>query len=169
MFRKKAFKDLGLKAILLGGLTLLSIYFFYRITFINFSPVLVFFSILLFFAELHTIFHLYGMFYSLWPRAYKNFRTIYKKKDLRVNVFICVCGEPAEIVRETVLAAKKAATYYKETINPKYNPQIIVLNDGKAAKKANWREISALAKELHVKHVARTINGGFKAGNINNG
>ncbi len=127
------------------------------------------FSIILFIAELHTIFHLYGMFYSLWPRKYRRYTAVNENKNVEMNMFICVCGEPEEVIRETILAAKKARDYYISTTNPNVQPKVIVLNDGKAANKDNWRDIQALAEELDVIHIARSVGGGFKAGNINNG
>jgi cellulose synthase/poly-beta-1,6-N-acetylglucosamine synthase-like glycosyltransferase/beta-mannanase len=90
-------------------------------------------------------------------------------KHLKMNIFICVCGEPTDVIRGTIIAAKKAALSYKETINPYVAPKVVVLNDGKAANKDNWKEIKDLAAEYSVIHIARNVGGGFKAGNINNG
>ena len=155
------------KIILLTGVSLLTVYFFYRVTFINFSPWLAVFSLILFTAEMHTVFHLYGLFYSLWPRNYEKYEKLYKNRSLAFNIFICVCGEPTDIVRQTILGSKKAVEAYKKVVNPFSSPKIYVLNDGKVAKKDNWREIASLAKELGVRHIARRVPGGFKAGNIN--
>lgn len=76
-----------------------------------------------------------------------------------VDVFITVAGEPVEIVRTTALAA--ANLNYS-------NFKVYLLNDGFVAKKENWQEIVALAKELNVQCITRRIPGGAKAGNINN-
>ncbi len=157
------------RIVLLAGLSLLTAYFIYRIVFINFSPILVVFSLILFVAELHTIFLFYGLFYALWPRNYSQYLKSYKNRNLRFNIFVCVCGEPVEIVRETVLAAKKTAVHYDEVVRPYRSTQVVVLNDGKVAKKDNWEQIADLAVELNVGHIARSVPGGFKAGNINNG
>lgn len=157
------------RIVILTGAVLLSLYLLYRLTFINFSPAIVILSLILFFAELHTIFHLYGMFYSLWPRKYKRYTEIYKNKLLRLNLFICVCGEPQDVIRETILAAKKTVDHYNKKVNPNFSPQVVVLNDGKAAGCDNWQEVENLAKSLDVVHIARDKTGGFKAGNINNG
>ena len=77
-----------------------------------------------------------------------------------VDVFITVAGEPVAVVEETVRAAQ----------NMRY-PQfeVYVLNDGFVAGKENWRDIEALASRLGVRCITRTIPGGAKAGNINNG
>jgi len=45
---------------------------------------------------------------------------------------------------------------------------IVVCNDGRVAKAANWEETDMLAKELGVCCVTRTKGGGAKAGNIEN-
>jgi cellulose synthase (UDP-forming) len=76
-----------------------------------------------------------------------------------VDVFITVAGEPKEIIRETVMAAK-AMDY------PAFD--IYILNDGYVAGKANWRDMEDLARELNVNCITRREPGGAKAGNINN-
>lgn len=89
--------------------------------------------------------------------------------NLQINMFITVAGEPTEIVKNTIKGALKAARFYKKHTNPDKEPRVIVLNDGKGAKKDNWKEIEAIARQLGAEHVARETNEGFKAGNINNG
>ncbi len=76
-----------------------------------------------------------------------------------VDVFITVCGEPVDIVEETVRAAL-AIDY------PSFS--IYILNDGYVAKKDNWREIEMLAVRYGVECLTREVPGGAKAGNINN-
>ncbi|MBI5134249.1 MAG: glycosyltransferase [Candidatus Taylorbacteria bacterium] len=76
-----------------------------------------------------------------------------------VDVFITVCGEPADIVRKTALAAR-------DMDYPRH--KVYLLNDGYVAKKDNWQEIEALAKELSIGCFTRRVPGGAKAGNINN-
>ncbi|GAB4149036.1 MAG: hypothetical protein OHK0017_12400 [Patescibacteria group bacterium] len=76
-----------------------------------------------------------------------------------IDIFITVCGEPKEVVRRTVEAAKKQ-NY------PDYG--VFILNDGFVAGIENWMEIEYLAKEMGVICITRKISGGAKAGNINN-
>lgn len=155
------------KVVLIYGAVLIFSYLLIRFQLINLTPVLAIFGVLLFLAELHTIFHFSGMLYCLWPRKYKKYTEINTNKNLEVNILICVCGEPVEIVKETIIAAKNAAKYYKVIVNPHHNPKVIVINDGFGAKKENWKEIETLSHKLGVHHITRPTNEGFKAGNIN--
>jgi cellulose synthase (UDP-forming) len=148
--------------------TLTISYFLLRIQLINVSPYFIVFSILLVIAEMYTIFHFLNALYAFWPRKYEKYRRINFNKNLTINMLICVCGEPAELVRETILAAKKTAEVYSETVHPYTKPRIIVINDGLLAGKENWVDVLNLAKELEVGHIARKSGGGFKAGNLNN-
>jgi cellulose synthase (UDP-forming) len=77
-----------------------------------------------------------------------------------VDVFVTVAGEPVDIVAETLRA-----------INGMNYPSFkaYVLNDGYVAKKENWKDIEILAKSMGIGCVTRTVPGGAKAGNINNG
>ncbi|HLL60316.1 MAG TPA: glycosyltransferase family 2 protein, partial [Candidatus Nitrosocosmicus sp.] len=118
---------------------------------------------------MHIIVQIIGLFYCLIPRKYNQYLKVYKNKKVRINIFICVCGEPKSIVETTIKAAQLAITKYIETIHPLYKPNLIVLNDGFAAKKPDARKIEILCKKLGIRHIARKDNSGFKAGNINNG
>lgn len=79
----------------------------------------------------------------------------------RVDVYITVAGEPKSVVAKTVRAA----------VNMDYpNYRVFILNDGRVAKKPNWRDMEDLAaryKERGVRCITRTVPGGAKAGNIN--
>ncbi len=107
------------------------------------------------------IFHLYqiiGFCYTVWDnRLEAKFKRYFKKP---LDVFITVCGEPVEIVRETALAA----------LNMSYSGkfQVYLLNDGFVANKDNWQDIENLAEELGIHCITRRTPGGAKAGNINN-
>lgn len=78
-----------------------------------------------------------------------------------IDVFITVAGEPVNIVRRTVEAA--ARMDYP-------NFHVYILNDGRVAKKPNWRAIDALPASIdpsRVSCITRRKPGGAKAGNIN--
>lgn len=105
------------------------------------------------------VFHLWqvlGYVHSVWPR----------KRNLefdagftpQVGVFITVCGEPKEIVAETVKASL-AMNY------PNFN--VYILNDGLVANRDNWKEAEDVADEFGITCITRTVPGGAKAGNIN--
>lgn len=75
-----------------------------------------------------------------------------------VDIFITVCGEPVEVVRQTVQAAKNQ-NY------PDYG--VFILNDGYVAHQDNWEDIQRLATDMGVTCITRQVVGGAKAGNIN--
>jgi cellulose synthase (UDP-forming) len=105
------------------------------------------------------IFHLwmaFGYIYTVWDTEYQAPED--KNLNLAVDVFITVAGEPVEVVETTALAAK----------NMDYpNFQVYLLNDGKVAKKNNWKDMEKLAERLGVYCLTREISGGAKGGNIN--
>jgi len=115
---------------------------------------------LLLFSESFHVFMSLGLFVTLWGRDRKFvFDNSILDENFPINVFITVCGEPEEIVRKTIEAAK----------NLDYlNKSIYVLNDGKGAKKENWQQIDLLAKEMGVNCITREESMGFKAANLNN-
>ena len=98
-----------------------------------------------------------GYCYTIWsPRFKARFsRNIAEP----VDVFITICGEPVDIVEQTLRAA--LAMRYP-------NFTVYILNDGYVTKKDNWPEIIRLGKRYGVKCITRRRPGGAKAGNINN-
>ncbi len=76
-----------------------------------------------------------------------------------VDIFITVCGENIDVIRETAEAALRLD--YP-------NFKVYLLNDGLVANRPNWREPIALAHELGIGCFTRKVPGGAKAGNINN-
>ncbi|HYF12716.1 MAG TPA: glycosyltransferase [Candidatus Paceibacterota bacterium] len=109
------------------------------------------------------VFHVWQVLtflYSVWETDYRPPSRRLGQDAPGVDVFITVAGEPIEIVEETVDAARKM--YYP-------NFKVHILNDGKVANKENWRDIEALGARLGVNVITRTVAGGAKAGNINNG
>lgn len=108
--------------------------------------------------EVFHLFQVIGYCYTIWNRELS---AIFNKNfDRPVDIFITVCGEPVEIVRETATAALKMDY-------PDFN--VYLLNDGYVAQKSNWRQIEELASELGLSCITRREAGGAKAGNINNG
>ena len=86
------------------------------------------------------------------------FRRITKLEPFgTLDVFLPVCGEPAELFEGTLRAAL-AIGYPHETY---------VLNDGLFAGKANWREIEELAERYGIPCFTRTTGAKGKAANMN--
>lgn len=106
------------------------------------------------------VFHLvqiFGFSYTLWSTKFKaKFDAQFSEP---VAIFITVCGEPADIVRETATAAL-AMDYPSHSV--------YLLNDGLVANQDNYKQIEQLATELGITCITRTVAGGAKAGNINN-
>ncbi len=144
------------KKLLLVNIAFAALYF-YVITFMfeHGNPILFW---LLIAGEVFHLLQIAGYCYTVWGK--KIVRPFDAKFAAPVDVFITVCGEPVDIVRETALAAL-AMDY------PKF--KVHLLNDGRVAKKDNWKEIEQLATELGINCISRTVPGGAKAGNINNG
>ena len=108
-------------------------------------------------AGMYHLWQVLSYIHSVWPR--KRHREFNAAFTPAVGVFITVCGEPNDIVEETVIAAK-AMDY------PEFN--IYILNDGFVANRDNWKEAELLAKKHGIKCITRKTPGGAKAGNINN-
>jgi cellulose synthase (UDP-forming) len=74
-----------------------------------------------------------------------------------LDVFVPVCGEPVEMVEETLRAALAIA----------YPHNTYLLNDGRLAAASNWQAIEALARRYDVPCFTRTTGARGKAGNLN--
>jgi cellulose synthase (UDP-forming) len=107
--------------------------------------------------ELFHLVQIIGYCWTVWARD--TARAFDPDFSTPVDVFITVCGEPVEIVRETTRAAK--AMRYPVPFT------VYLLNDGLVAGKDDWRDIEELADELGVRCLTRVTPGGAKAGNIN--
>lgn len=113
---------------------------------------------LLFFGEVYHVLMAFLFWRTVWPKKPLTIKTSVNNKPT-VDVYITVCGEPIEIVRDTAIAAKNMDY-------PKH--KVFILNDSRVANKDNWQEYEDLAKEIGITCITRTIPGGAKAGNINN-
>lgn len=110
--------------------------------------------------EVFHVWQLISLIHAAWePKTDHEFDGTF---DAPVDIFITVAGEPVEVVEKTVRAA--LAIDYP-------NFHVYILNDGRVAKKANWKQIAALAKRYpsdRLSCITRVKAGGAKAGNINN-
>lgn len=105
------------------------------------------------------VFHLWqvcAFIHTVWPR--NKLHPFDRHFQPGVAVYITVCGEPADIIEETVEAALRM-NY------PDFN--VYILNDGKVANRDNWEEAEEIAKRHKITCITRTEPGGAKAGNIN--
>ena len=107
--------------------------------------------------ELFHLVQIIGYCWTVWGRD--TARAFDPDFSAPVDVFITVCGEPVDVVRETARAAQ--AMRYPTTF------RVYLLNDGLVAGKDDWRDIEELADELGVTCITRVTPGGAKAGNIN--
>lgn len=106
-----------------------------------------------------SVFHLWqvlGYLHSVWPR--KRVTKFEPSFTPDVAVFITVCGEPKDIIEQTVRAAKQMAY-------PHFS--VYILNDGFVANRDNWHEAVEVAREYDITCITRQTPGGAKAGNIN--
>jgi cellulose synthase (UDP-forming) len=107
--------------------------------------------------ELFHLVQIIGYCWTVWGRD--TARAFDPGFSAPVDVFITVCGEPVDVVRETARAAQ--AMSYPGPF------RVHLLNDGLVAGKDDWRDIEELADELGVTCITRVTPGGAKAGNIN--
>lgn len=135
---------------------LLSVAYFVYVAFFSPAGNPILFGILVAAGAYH-LWQVLGYLHSVWPR--KRQRVFEPSFMPPVGVFITVCGEPSDIVEETVVAAK-AMNY------PDFS--IYILNDGLVANRDNWQEAEELAKKHNITCITRKEPGGAKAGNINN-
>jgi cellulose synthase (UDP-forming) len=90
----------------------------------------------------------------LWTKRHHRPEGVPAKTPFTVDVFVCVCGEPVEIVAQTIEAASKL-DYDKKTV--------YVLDDGHSG------EVRALAGKWGCTYLAREEHKFAKAGNLNFG
>ncbi|MDD2899194.1 MAG: glycosyltransferase [Desulfuromonadaceae bacterium] len=88
----------------------------------------------------------------LWYKRNHDPKGITPKKEFMVDIFIPVCGEPIDIIKRTVMAAK-AIDYTSKTI--------YILDDGENDQLIN------IAKELNIGYLRRPTHEHRKAGNLN--
>lgn len=133
----------------------LSIIYFYCVIFLFPVGNVLLFSLLVVAAAFH-LWQVLLYIHTVWPRHQKN--QFDSKFQPSVGVYITVCGEPRDIVEETVVAA----------LAMKYGDfNVYLLNDGKVAQRDNWEEAEEIAKKYNITCITRTKAGGAKAGNIN--
>lgn len=114
-------------------------------------------------AELLGMFQLLGAWLSILiaPQPAESYQVFATKHALqkhhklagRVVVFVPVAGEPLEIIRQTLLAARDMRVTHRT----------VVLDDGRST------DVRDLARQLGIEYLSRDTRQGWKAGNINFG
>ena len=121
----------------------------------------------LLFAEIFGALHVLGFQFSVWPWSPPEIEQSEDPTRHPIFIFIPIVNEGIAILRPTLEGAIAARAKYLAQY-PHGQVTIVVCNDGRAAKVANWEETDLLAQELGVCCVTRTEGGGAKAGNIEN-
>lgn len=118
---------------------------------------------LLFIGEIYHVVMAFSFWHTIYPMDNRTWNMKHKTNNNfspSVDIFITVVSEPVEVLRQTAIAAR----------DQQYtNHTIYFLNDGRVANHPKWQEVEKLAKELGVNCITRTVPGGAKAGNVNNG
>ncbi len=124
-------------------------------------------SVPLLFAEVLGALHVLGFQFTIWPWPPPEIEQSEDPTQHPIFVFIPTVNEGVAILRPTLEGIIAARDKYLAQY-PHGRVTIVVCNDGRVAKVANWEEIDNLAQELGVCCVTRTKGGGAKAGNIEN-
>ncbi len=121
----------------------------------------------LLFAETLGALHGLGFQFTVWPWSPPKFEKSRCETLHPIFIFIPTVNEGVTILRPTLEGIIAARDKYLAEY-PQAQITIVLCNDGRVAKAANWEEAEALAQELGVCCITRTIGGGAKAGNIEN-
>ncbi len=119
----------------------------------------------LLFAETLGGLHVLGFQFTIWPWSPPEVEQSEDPTQHPIFVFIPTVNEGITILRPTLEGIIAARDKYLAQY-PHGQVTIVVCNDGRVAKAANWEETEHLAQELGVCCVTRTVKGGAKAGNI---
>jgi cellulose synthase/poly-beta-1,6-N-acetylglucosamine synthase-like glycosyltransferase len=121
----------------------------------------------LLFAETLGALHGLGFQLTVWPWSPPKLEKSVYPALHPIFIFIPTVNEGAVILRPTLDGIIAARDKYLACY-PDGQVTIVLCNDGRVAKAANWEEAETLARELGVCCITRTTGGGAKAGNIEN-
>jgi cellulose synthase/poly-beta-1,6-N-acetylglucosamine synthase-like glycosyltransferase len=122
-------------------------------------------SLPLFVAELFGALHTLGLQYTVWPRPDPRIDASDDPTRRPIYIFIPTVDEGPRILEPTLRGALAARARYLQSY-PHGQVTIVVCNDGRVARSANWFETEMLAKRMGVTCITRLQGGGAKAGNI---
>jgi cellulose synthase/poly-beta-1,6-N-acetylglucosamine synthase-like glycosyltransferase len=109
--------------------------------------------------------HALGFQVTIWPWSPPEIKQREDPTRLPIFIFLPTVNEGTAILRPTLEGIMAARDKYLAHY-PHGRVTIVVCNDGRVAKAANWEAIDKLAQDLDVRCVTRTEGGGAKAGNI---
>ncbi len=116
-------------------------------------------------AETFSIVNTLGLLYTAWPYPEPLIQASLDPSRLPVYVLIPTVNEGVEVVEPTLHGVLAARARYLEA-HPDASITVVVCNDGQVGGYPHWQEIEALADQMGVFCVTRTVPGGAKAGNI---
>ncbi len=140
-------------------------YFSWRVGVINWGNWVI--ALPLVAAEIFGILHTLGFQFTVWPRPEAPLNTDEDPTLRPIFVFIPTVNEGVAILRETLDGILAARARYLEHY-PHGQVNIVICNDGRVAKSADWEDVETLAATMGAICVTRTVKGGAKAGNIEN-
>lgn len=158
-------RDIALAAFSLSAAAAVVDYLSWRAMVVNWSAWWLALPLLV--AEAFGAVHAVGVGWTVWPRPSLSWRATRDATLQPVFVLIPTVNEGAEILTRTIDAALDARAEYLRRYRHG-EVTIVVCNDGRVAGWDGWRDVQAVAEDRGVVHVARTVPGGAKAGNIEN-
>lgn len=141
------------------------VYITWRITVIDIISVWI--SVPLFFAELLGTLHLFGFYYTTWPREEPAFNDDIDPGALRVFAMVPTVNEGREVLEPTLKGLRKAREAYLKQY-PHGQLEVVICNDGYVAGYDRWQDAEDLAEKYGFTCITREVGGGAKAGNIEN-
>lgn len=118
-------------------------------------------------AEAFGIIHTVGFQVTIWPWEPPHLHPSEDPTQRPIYIFIPTVDEGLDVLRPTVQGALVARETYLRA-NPDGHVAIVICNDGRVAKAANWQQPVQLAARMGVTCITREVGGGAKAGNIEN-
>jgi cellulose synthase/poly-beta-1,6-N-acetylglucosamine synthase-like glycosyltransferase len=149
-------------------LCLMADYFWWRTNVTHWS--LLWLGVPLLFADTLSNIPLLALLLTFWPRSRQKAFVLNPTIDpytMPIFILIPTVNEGVEVLEATILGALATQKRYQQD-HPESIVRIVVCNDGKVGKYAQWKEVENLAIQMGVECVTRTIPGGAKAGNIEN-
>ncbi|MHB8628163.1 MAG: glycosyltransferase [Aggregatilineales bacterium] len=118
-------------------------------------------------AEMFGLLHTLGLQYTVWPRQAPKISHDEIPMLRPIFIFIPTVNEGRDVLIPTVQGALRAQKRYLAAY-PNGKVTIVICNDGYIANTPDWKEAERIAERFQVTCITRTVEGGAKAGNIEN-